>query len=130
MASVIVSPKQLTNVARVVDDLRSRGRTEEAEAVSAVLRAAQIISEATWAYLTPSEAARRLGVPPSRIPSLVQQGLLAGEEVEGQLRIPVSAFAGFERFEAIFDRMDTEARPTEDEITAAVSRGREAWRKN
>lgn len=117
---------------RLATVLRSEGRPDDAQTVTALLEQLEVKhgdeSAVDSKWLTTGDVARRIGVTRQTVVNWVNKGLLPGHRVGGRTLIAPAALHQFAELERILDDLDAERPPaTPQEAADAVANSRRGW---
>ncbi len=93
----MISDETLQIARRTAEELRQQGEDERAQAIDALVDAAQQDALPTLGLLTTSEAGKVLGVSGQSIKNWVRQGQLQGYRVGGRIMVPKDVLADYVR---------------------------------
>lgn len=93
----MITQETLEVAKRTAEELRLRGEQQQAQAIEALLEAAQEEAIPSLDLLTSTQAGDVLGVSGQTIKNWVRQGSLAGYRVGGRIMVPKDVIADYVR---------------------------------
>jgi excisionase family DNA binding protein len=93
----MISSRTLSLARETAKDLRSRGDTEKAQAIEALVDASARESIAPIDFLTTTEAGEILGVTGQTIKNWIRDGRIEGFRIGGRFMVPRNAVADYVR---------------------------------